>query len=144
MSKQYILIEDTLFTSGPFGYGLFDIGLDLQKQYIFEGIKKHVKVTLVVSRINYSTLKYDITVLKSGVSHVFSGLAHGGVSILGSESDTDTNSGISYFCSEYSNKWKDSSVMIRIDSEQSKRATVIIRDKLILSLDSCPTLQRKE
>ncbi len=73
-----------------------------------------------------------------------SGTAHGGVSILGAESDEDDSTGVSYFCSEYYSNWKHPNVTLRIDAEDSYKAKVIISGDPLVTLDSCPTLKLKE
>lgn len=141
LSKTYILNRDSLIVSRGVEYGLFDTGLEMDKKYVFEGYNSHMKIALDVTRLNYSTIRYHIEISKVNESETIDGTAHGGVSILGSESDEDDKTGISYFCSEYSNNWKHSSVIIRIDSEENNRAKVIISEGPEVTLQSCPTLR---
>tara|TARA_B100000809_G_C14890614_1_gene442539 strand:- start:88 stop:678 length:591 start_codon:yes stop_codon:yes gene_type:complete len=144
LSQSYILNRDSLIVNGGFGYGLFDTGLLKDKSYTFQGVNDVTKITLEVKRINYSTVEYQIIVKQGDESNTFNGVAHGGVSVLGSESDEDDNTGIAYFCSEYSSNWKHSEVILRIDSEESNKAKVIIYGDLKIPLENCPTLSLRE
>jgi hypothetical protein len=140
LSTTYTLNRDTLFVNGGFGYGLFDTGIEKDKQYTFSGSNDLMAITLVVIRINFSTIEYQVEIKKDNEITTFYGEAHGGVSILGSESDTDNMTGESYFCSEYYSNWKHPKVTLRIDSEENNRAKVIIYDSLEITLKNCPTL----
>ncbi len=144
LSKTYTLNRDTLIVNGGFGYGLFDTGLKKDRPYIFKGANDLMTINLVATRVNFSTIEYQIELKKGSELNTFNGKAHGGVSILGSESDTDDKTGESYFCSEYSSNWKHSKVIVRIDSEESNKATIIIHDNIHVTLESCPTLVLKE
>ena len=143
LSDTYILNQDSLIVSRGFEYGLFDTGLKENKKYSFEGTNEEMTINLDVRRVNFSTIEYQIEITKGDVSETLTGTAHGGVSILGAESDEDDKTGASYFCSEYSNNWKHSSVLLRIDSEDSDKAKVIVSGGLDVTLNSCPTLRLK-
>ena len=145
LSDSYILNRDSLIIN-QYEFGLFDTGLKKNEEYRFEGENEKMSVDLVVKRINYSTIEYQITTKKGDQLVNFSGRAHGGVSILGAESDEDDATGIYYFCSEYYSNWKQARFTIRIDSEEGNKAKVIIPEEPepSIGLNDCPTLRLKD
>ena len=136
LTDTYTLNHDSLIVGGGFGYGLFDTILLKGKQYNFQSSN----INLGVKRINFSTIEYEIQIKSGNEFKTFRGLAHGGVSVFGSETDEDDKTRNSYFCSEYSNNWKHSTVIVRIDSENGDKAKIIVNGDLSIPLDKCPTL----
>jgi len=143
LSTEYILNDDSLIVSRGVEYGLFYTGLEKDSTYEFLGKNGGYEVLLTVKRINYSTITYSAVIKSGELGERIQGIAHGGVAILGSESDDDDQTGDAYLSAEYSSNWITPNHSIRIDKEKNNRAKIIVTGNsgITLNLSDCPTLR---
>lgn len=128
----------------------FPNDLTINKDYIFKATKDNQSYLLKVKRINETTVKFDFNLYKKD-KLVFTDKGEANISatfFLGTEADTDVQTGKTYFYYEYfknSNSGQTAiSVRIGKNGKNKQEARIQYYDdksKIKLKLDRCPFLQ---
>ena len=124
----------------------------LNKRMTFTARKDDLAIALIIKRINYTSIEYRIELVEFGQSSkTENGIAHlGGFFFLGSESDTNDQTGEEYFSTEYATATDSCYTYIRLgileESNNQILAKVIkncngkIKD---ITIDNFPNLREK-
>lgn len=122
------------------------IGIEL----IFNGGAEGEEVELKVERVNQSTIRYGLVInLAEGGTYEMKSLADlAPLFFLGSESDEDEKTGLSYFASEYNDPGSEcnNSIRIGLAEDESIHLAKVIMDcfDLPMGIDESPTLRTKQ
>jgi hypothetical protein len=148
-STNYQLI-DSILIIGQLDTAYFPADLPLNKPRRLFGSSKNTRYVITVTRINYTTIFYSLAIHKANkLTFSHKGYADIGAGFfLGSESDEDEKTGISYGATEYSNQTTDCILSIRIGKNDLEKLCAKVnkhcKDKTQdIRLDECPTLYEK-
>lgn len=127
----------------------FPIQLKDSKTYQLAGDSKKVKVNLLVSQLNFSTIKCTLEIADEAFKKNWIGEADLMPTFyLGSESDEDSKEGIGYTSIEYWSREVDCRFSIRLghfNGELKARVQGCFENKkYFLELEKCPTLHQKK
>lgn len=144
-------LKDSVLTIIGQGDVIFPNVIPLNEKRKFVGKRNDEVYDLLVGQINYSTIAFELKIIKNGKQISFeNGTADiGSMFFLGSEVDTDSETGVSYSSTEYYGELKDCDFSFRIsdDKDNGKLRAKINRkctDKLNnIDLEHCPTLYEK-
>ena len=149
-SYNYQLL-DSLLIVGQLDTAYFPTVLPLKKPRKLSGRSKDTRYDLTLSRINYTTVYYRLTIYKAGkLSSNQKGHADIGTGFfLGFETDEDEKTGISYGSTAYSNQTTDCILSIRIGKNEMQKLCAKVtrqcKDKTKdIQLDDCPTLYQNK
>ncbi len=140
---NYIIVKNDTIT--------FPNDLDKNKKYTFKAIRDNQQYTLIVERINETTLHYDLHIYKND-KLIFAGKDEAnlnGLFFLGAEMDEDDITGEAYGSTEYWKKSNDYWLSIRVgmgkDNKNRLRAKITLasnnKQKMKFELHNCPTLR---
>ena len=145
LAKAYILEDDKILVDSTEEFSAFFTGLKIGERYTYIGKNDEYEIDLTIKRLNYTTIYYDAIIRSEDGREHIKGKAHGGVSLFSEEIDEDDETGVAYACTEYVDNLENPGHAIRIDSEQTTRAKLIVEgnDDVYVDLVSCPTLKVK-
>jgi hypothetical protein len=148
-STHYQLL-DSLLIIGQLDTAYFPTDLPLDEPRRLTGHSNYISFELTISRINYSTIAYNLGLYKANKLS-FSQKGHADIStgfFLGSETDEDDKTGVSYGSTEYSHQSTSCVLFIRIGKNEIGKLCGKVkrscRDKnRNIPLDACPTLYER-
>ena len=118
ISKNIILENDTVKFSDIGETGYLDLSLDVNQEKYYSD--KQNKIKLIIKRINYSSIYYNLQTNNSTIK----GVVDGGLYIFGEESDYDSIEGKSFICSEYVND----ELVLKIEYQNYYRVKLDFKD----------------
>lgn len=147
-AKKYLLDDDFMIMDDK-DTVWFSLILELGTPFTLTGQRGNDNYTLIVTQINYSTIKFKFLIINSG-KIIFEKAGEASLSpnfFLGAETDEDDKTGDGYIATEY---WKiddDCEFSIRLGTDDVIKAKVKSHCKqksMEIKLDDCPTLRSKE
>lgn len=144
-------LKDSVLTIVGQGDAIIPNVIPINEKIKFVGKRDNETFDLLVGRINYSAIAFELKILKSGKQVSFeNGTADiGSMFFLASEIDADEKTGVSYSSYEYYGELNGCNFSFRIGvgEDDGKRRAKIIRScpnkSKNIDLDYCPTLYAK-
>jgi hypothetical protein len=137
--KEHLQLVDDVLTVKDQQYSL-PSEIKVDKKYYFSAKEKERQVELVLIKHNLSSIEFDLKILNSYKTIL---KKHGVVTInmgffLGSASEEDEETGVSYLATEYSHNDKNGYIYLRVGEDENKllRASVQFKD-----FDDLPTMK---
>jgi len=123
-------------------------GLPLNERETFAGRKGDTLVGLHLRRLNYTTLEYKLECMFGKTSFTENGVVDlSDPCFLGTESDYDDATGLSYAADEYTSEKEGCFVSVRVGLTDEKLLAVKVirncKDGKNIALEDCPTLYPK-
>jgi len=126
---------------------------EINKKMVFTGRKQNLTIVLIINRINYTSIEFKLEMVDFGkTSKTETGVADlGGFFFLGSETDTDEITNVSYSSIQYSTTTDSCYTNIRIgNKEDSPEKSLLAKiekncngEIMTINLDNFPNLREK-